>query len=391
MTPTTGELGRTFPRAADRVVSRVNSWDEWSPLREVVVGSPVNFDLPSPELSFKLFFHDNVDRDFWHTGPGKTGDVTVKRQYLEELYEDVDEFASALTDLDVLVHRPLEMPSVVDVRTPYWESSPTPALNVRDQTMVLGDEIVETPPQVRSRYFENDLLKPLFYRYFAAGSRWTVMPRPVMTDRSFDLSYVRDGGCDGAASEAVYRQEPSPYDVGVEMMIDAAQFTRFGRDVLVNVTTEHNELAVRWLERHCGGAFRFHRVYRMTDNHLDSTVLPLRPGLLLVRHEGVRDMLPEPLRKWDVLSPPEPSPGAFPDYDDTDLMLASRFVDLNVLSISPDTVVVNSLYPELVKLLENEGMTVVPVRHRHRRLVGGGFHCFTLDTVREGGPEDYFG
>ncbi|GAA1932332.1 hypothetical protein GCM10009837_67600 [Streptomyces durmitorensis] len=32
---------------------------------------------------------------------------------------------------------------------------------------------------------------------------------------------------------------------------------------------------------------------------------------------------------------------------------------------------------------------VVPVRHRHRRLFGGRFHCFTLDTRRTGGFEDY--
>ena len=37
------------------------------------------------------------------------------------------------------------------------------------------------------------------------------------------------------------------------------------------------------------------------------------------------------------------------------------------------------------------GFTVVPVRHRHRRLFGGGFHCFTLDTVRAGGCEEYLG
>jgi N-dimethylarginine dimethylaminohydrolase len=38
---------------------------------------------------------------------------------------------------------------------------------------------------------------------------------------------------------------------------------------------------------------------------------------------------------------------------------------------------------------DREGFTVVPVRHRHRRLFGGGFHCFTLDTVRDGPVENY--
>ncbi len=62
---------------------------------------------------------------------------------------------------------------------------------------------------------------------------------------------------------------------------------------------------------------------------------------------------------------------------------------MNVLSIDENTVVVNSLYPELIRVLEGRRFTVVPVAHRHRRLAGGGFHCFTLDTVRSGGREDY--
>jgi glycine amidinotransferase len=69
--------------------------------------------------------------------------------------------------------------------------------------------------------------------------------------------------------------------------------------------------------------------------------------------------------------------------------IASRYIDINVLSVNEDTVVVNSHYPELIDLLEKRGFTVAPVRHRHRRLFGGGFHCFTLDTVRAGGCEAY--
>ncbi|GAA2354018.1 hypothetical protein GCM10010376_91140 [Streptomyces violaceusniger] len=60
-----------------------------------------------------------------------------------------------------------------------------------------------------------------------------------------------------------------------------------------------------------------------------------------------------------------------------------------MLSVDPDTVLVNEACPELARTLEEAKFTVVPVQHRHRRLFGGGFHCFTLATVREGGPEEY--
>jgi glycine amidinotransferase len=386
----------------------VNSFDEWSPLREVIVGSPINYNLQDLEISFKLFFHDNAFLSFYYPAYEQTGSADAgaapsvtspagrptthvfKKQYLEELAEDVDGFVTTLTRLGVKVHRPLPLDRVIRVKTPYWETTCVPALNVRDQAIILGDEILETAPQIRARYFENDLLKPVFHSYFKTGSRWTSMPKPMMTDRSFDLSYVKETGRDMVATEAVYAQEPSPFDCGHEIMIDAAQCVRFGKDILVNVATANHEAGYQWLARHCGDRFRLHRVYRMTDNHIDSIILPLRPGKLLLREPKYLDMLPAPLKKWDIIYPPEPMDRMFPAYTDDELLLTSKYIDLNVLSIDPERVIVNSQFPELMNTLEKHGFTPIPVQHRHRRLFGGGFHCFTLDTVRAGKQEDYF-
>jgi glycine amidinotransferase len=214
------------------------------------------------------------------------------------------------------------------------------------------------------------------------------MPRPFMTDASFDLSYVRKSTA-GGPTEPIGTAQPSPYDTGFEMMFDAAQCLRLGRDIVVNVSTANHVLACDWLERHLDGRFRIHRVHQLSDSHIDSMVLALRPGTLLVRSREVAEQLPEPLRAWDLIIPPAPETNNFPGYDDEDLILASPFIDLNVLSVDPDTVLVNEASPELVRELERHRFTVVPVRHRHRRLFGGGFHCFTLDTVRDGGAEDY--
>lgn len=378
-----------------------NSFDEWSPLKEVIVGSPINFNLSDVELSFKLFFHDNLSLAFYYPNydnkssnedkKSDTQSLTLKKQYLEELTEDVNGLVQTLEKLGVRVHQPKTLNKVIKFKTPYWESTGIPALNVRDQAIIFGNEIIETTPQIRARYFENDLLKPIFYKYFKEGTKWTAMPRPILTDCSFDLSYVLEQGRDMIASEKIYQQEPSEFDVGYEMLIDAAQCIRFGKDVLVNVATENHELALKWLEQQLGDKFRFHRIYRMTDNHIDSILLPLRPGTLLLRNKHFFDMLPAPLKKWDIIYPPEPKESAFPKYEENDLVLTSKYIDLNVLSIDENRVIVNSLCPELMQTLEKHGFTPIPVRHRHRRLFGGGFHCFTLDTVREGSSlEDYF-
>ncbi|BCY14197.1 inosamine-phosphate amidinotransferase [Actinoplanes sp. L3-i22] len=351
-------------------------------------------------MSFDLFFHDNIVNDNafrteWYYPRLSQRDATapratpIKQQYVDELAEDLDGIAAALAGLSVTVLRPMDLPdSTGTVRTPAWAASTVPALNVRDNTLIVGDEIIETPPMIRSRYFETQLLKPIFQEYFRHGARWSVMPRPLMTDASFDLSYVRDTSA-GGPTEVIHDPRPSPYDVGHEMMFDAAQCLRLGRDIIANVSTANHALACDWLERHLEGRFRIHRVHRLSDSHIDSMVLALRPGTLLVRSPAVLDKLPEALRRWDIIVPPVPRSNNFPRYDDDDLVLTSKFIDLNVLSVDPDTVLVNEACPELIRELEDHKFTVVPVRHRHRRLFGGGFHCFTLDTVREGGLEDY--
>jgi glycine amidinotransferase len=379
------------------MVMKLNSFDEWSPLREVILGSAANYTSHARDLSFDLFFQDNVSRvhSYYPRVTSVAGDRApdapvhspIKQRYVDELNEDVEAMAKVLESLSVTVHRPMELAAeTAEVQSLSWSATVLPPLNIRDNTLVVGDEIIETPPMLRARYFETQFLTPVFADYFRQGARWTVMPRPLLTDSSFDPSYSdRSVGNTELAGEP----EPTPYDVGHEIMIDGAQCLRLGRDLVVNIATENHAMACDWLERHLAGRFRVHRMHRLTANHIDSMVLALRPGQLLVRSPEVADFLPEALRRWDMIVAPEPEETDFPPYDDNDLILTSPYIDLNVLSIGPDTVLVNEACPQLMRTLEQHGFTVVPVRHRHRRLFGGGLHCFTLDTVRDGGAEDY--
>ncbi|QIZ37040.1 glycine amidinotransferase [Saccharopolyspora sp. ASAGF58] len=379
---------------------RLNSHDEWSPLKEIIVGSAENYLSHERDISFDLFHFDNLRfRSDWayprltraREGTTASHSWEIKRRYAEELHEDVEGLATVLTGLGVTVHRPIPLPpDAAPISGLGWQAAPTPALNIRDNTLIIGDEIIETSPAIRSRYLETRLLAPIFTTYFNDGAKWTTMPRPILTDNSFDLSYTRDAQTTlGGPTEPIDEPQPSPYDVGFEMMLDGAQCLRLGRDIVVNIAHENHRLACDWLERHLDNRYRIHRVYRMADNHIDSMILALRPGVFLARHEGIRDLLPEPLQTWKMIVPPTPSPDRFPSYDDGDLLLTSPYIDLNVLSVDPDTVLVNEDCPDLMRTLESEGFTVVPVRHRHRRLFGGGFHCFTLDTVRDNQLEDY--
>lgn len=378
---------------------KLNSFDEWSQLREVIVGSAKNYTSHERELSFDLFFHDNIARTEWYyprlgtsTDATKTDQnkvqLPIKQRYVDELNEDIEGIVAALESLSVKVLRPMDLhKDTTKVQTPVWSASVVPPLNVRDIALIAGDEIIETAPMIRARYFETQYLKPVFTKYFERGARWSLMPRPWMTDASFDLSYANSSA--GGPTEPIKDPKPSWHDVGFEMMFDGAQCVRLGRDIVANISTANHAMACDWLERHLAGRFRIHRVYKLSDSHIDSMLLALRPGTLLVRSKEVANFLPEQLQKWDMIVAPLPKENNFPQYDESDLVLTSPYIDLNVLSVNEDTVLVNEACPELIRTLEEHKFTVVPVRHRHRRLFGGGFHCFTLDTVRDGGPEDY--
>jgi glycine amidinotransferase len=380
-------------------MNKLNSFNEWDPLKEVIVGNAKNYISHDRDLSFDIFFHENLFRSDWayprlyNAKDSKTSsrNWSIKQRYVEELNEDVENLAETLQNLGVRVLRPLELPSNSQpIRGFGWEAAPVPPLNVRDNTLILGDEIIETPPAIRSRYLETRLLAKLFHQYFESGARWTTMPRPTLTDCSFDLSYACAAKSTlGGPTEPIQDPVPSPYDIGYEMILDGAQVLRLGKDLVVNIANANHKLAVDWLERHVQDRFRIHRVYKMSDNHIDSMLLALCPGVFLARYGGLRDLMPPKFRNWKYIVPPPPQPGAFPIYNEDDLVLTSPYIDLNVLSISPATLLANKDCTGLIKTLEQEGFNVIPVQHRHRRLFGGGFHCFTLDTIREGGLEDY--
>lgn len=378
----------------------VNSHNEWAPLKEIIVGTAKNYVSHDRELSFDIFFHENLYKSDWAYPRLAQGDSDarkqsrswkISKQYTEELVEDVETLAEVIAGLGVKVHRPMDLPEDPEPIAGFgWTAPPVPALNIRDNSIIIGNEIIETPPAIRSRYLETRLMQPIFTDYFRSGAKWSTMPRPIMTDRSFDLSYARALETSlGGPTEAISDAQPSPFDAGYEMMLDGAQCIRLGRDIIVNVANENHQLGYEWLVQHLSPDYRIHRVYRLSDNHIDSMLIALKPGVFLARHPDIQKQLPAPFNTWKFIVPPEPEPGSFPQYNTSDLVLTSPYIDLNVLSISPDHVLVNKDCTGLIRLLESEGFGVTPVQHRHRRLFGGGFHCFTLDTVRESLLEDF--
>ncbi|MFF5265004.1 hypothetical protein ACFY4C_39305 [Actinomadura viridis] len=176
--------------------SPLNSHDDFSPLREIVVGAAKNYTSHDREVSFEVFHHDNLKgfRSDWAyprlTTPARyrpERSWKIKQRYAEELAEDVEGLAATLTAAGVRVHRPLDLPDgVAPIAGFGWQAPPVPPLNIRDNTLILADEIIETPPCIRSRYLETRLLAPVFRHYFQLGAggrrcRGRCSPTPAST------------------------------------------------------------------------------------------------------------------------------------------------------------------------------------------------------------------
>jgi len=112
--------------------------------------------------------------------------------------------------------------------------------------------------------------------------------------------------------------------------------------------------------------------------HIDSTVVVLRDGLVLLNGSRVNESnCPQVFRNWDKIYVDDVVPQDFYQYP-----YASKWIALNMLSIDANTVIVDAAQTKLIQTLESRGFTVIPHTLRHSRTLGGGFHCVTLDLVR---------
>ena len=76
---------------------------------------------------------------------------------------------------------------------------------------------------------------------------------------------------------------------------------------------------------------------------------------------------------------PEPVDiGYYKNYNNS-----SPWLNMNLLSISPDFVVIEEHQHNLRKALEKYGIDCAMLPMRHSRTLGGGFHCVTLDLIRQ--------
>ena len=347
---------------------RVWSCNEWDPLEEVIIGNPLNARFPFPDRSTQVA--EYPDRSLAEIPRG-----LFPQQIIEETEEDLNGFAEILKGCGVTVKRPDTWPHEAKFSTIHWESEGYYNYCPRDVLMVIGDQIIETPNVIRSRAQETFSYRTLLIDYMKDGAKWISAPRPMLLDSLF---------------EGVDLDKPTPRND--EPAFDAANVLRFGEDLIYLVSATGNEMGGHWLQSILGDRYRVHFLKDVYyGSHVDSTLVALRPGLVLANPSRLNDdTLPKILKQWKVIySPPMENTDRYdPDY--LSKCIGSDWIDMNSFSISPNLVVVDRNQPTLIKLLESEGLDVIPLKLRHSKLLGGGPHCVTLDVRRKGTLERYF-
>lgn len=344
---------------------KVNCNTEWGRLKEVILGRAEYAQVP------KIKKHDIHCVDYAnYNSIDKLPGGYYPNRIIEETAEDLEIFQKQLEQQGVKVLRPSVFDYAIEHSNPYWKSDGYYGYCPRDSTLIIGDTIIETPMPLRARYFETMALKPIFKNYFKNGSRWISAPKPELLDSLYDRTDLS-----------------RPTLTEFEPAFDAANVIRCGKDIFYLVSNSGNKIGAQWLQSTLGEKYTVH----VMDNiyayvHVDTTILPLAPGKVLLNPTRVNENnLPKYFKNWDKIYAEPMIPTEFVEH----WAPASPWLGMNVLSISDKLVVVEEKQVNLIKQLESKGFNVMPVRLRHCRTLSGGPHCATLDTVRDDVYGDY--
>lgn len=361
----------------------VNSWNEWDPLRHVVVGRADGCCIPPPEPASDPKIPLDSDMRGVH---GPRSQETVDRAN-----EQLDAFAAMLEARGVRVDRPDPIDFNRPVSTPDWShGSMFGCQPPRDVLLTVGSEILEATMSYRSRWFEYLCYRPLLRRFWDEdpNMRHEAAPKPRLTDASYKPDYLSDDITIEERLEMVAARDFVTTEA--EPLFDAADVLRFGRDLFVQHGFTTNLTGIEWLRRH----FPDHRVHALNfpgdpyPIHIDASFTPLRPGLVLNNPER---RLPDGQREifnrngWEVVDAARPAHNSPPP-----LCYSSVWLSMNVLVLDPKTVCVEASEVHQMDQIDRLGLEVVPVPFRDAYAFGGGLHCATTDVYREGNCEDYF-
>ncbi|CAH8828496.1 unnamed protein product [Trichobilharzia szidati] len=354
--------------------SPVNSWNEWDPLEEIIVGTPEYATVPHllPEVKPCAAVNKH---DFYIKNGGKYWADVIPKEHWQLLCKQVEEFVKILELEGIKVVRPDPVDHKKSYKILDFESQGFYAAMPRDFLLIVGDEMIEATMTWRSRYFEFLAYRPLLLNYWRQGAKWTVAPKPTNFSK-----LIIDTPLPSNDGKVTTESEPC---------FDAADFIRAGRDIFAQRSQVTNLSGIEWVRRHL--APRGIKVHRLSFEdprpmHIDATFSLVKPGIAIQNPDRPCHQT-DIIRKagWQVIDAPYPLM-----KKDHDMWLGSNWLSMNVLMLDPNRVIIESEETGMQELYRSFGVKPIPVKLRHANSIGGGFHCWTCDIRRKSKLESYF-
>ena len=303
----------------------ISSYNEWDRLRRIVVGdaSYANWPLYDPVFSAE------AKNTLWKETPLPSG--PVPQWIIDEANQDLQTLTDTLTAHGVEVLRP--EPLNFQVHDGLYNYCP------RDRLIVHGSTIINPAMMYPCR----DMELQCYHDIVDQAEHYHFMPR------------------------------------NKGMVLDAANVLRLGPDrMLFLESASGNRAAYDWLCKTLPDV-EIELCNFYAGVHIDSTIVALNADTFIVNASRVTvDTLPRMLQDKTIIMINDVVAQGFHKYP-----YASKWIALNMLSIDPNTVIVDAAQALMIGMLEALDFTVVPLTLRHSRTLGGGFHCVTLDLVRD--------
>lgn len=361
----------------------VNSWNDFDPLKHVIVGRADNSCIAPSEPASKAKVPLNSPMR------GMTGMRPLET--VEKANAQLDNLVKILENHGVKVDRPEVMQWNQAVVTPHFMTgSMFGSMPPRDVLLTIGSDMISAPMSFRSRYFEFYAYSKLQREYFDKDPdfKWISAPRPELSDTSYDMTYFDDSVTEDVLLERTAKLQMVTKEY--EILFDAADVMRLGKDLFIQHGLTTNRKGMEWLRRMYPD-LRIHAVNFPGDPypiHIDATFVPLKPGLIL---NNPQRKLPKEQRKifeangWEIIDAAKPFHKNPPP-----LCYSSVWLSMNCLVLDHKTVIVEASEYYQIEQMEQLGMNVIPIDFRDAYPFGGGIHCATADVYREGGCLDYF-
>jgi len=349
----------------------VSSHNDWDPLEEVFVGRADSTLCPPRDISTHSFCYGGSPYSVVEALP-----MRYAQWILDEATTDLDGLAHTLSSLGVTVHRPAQMDHSESFSTPDWSSRGWTHYSPRDLLLPMDNLIIETPSPMRSRYFETRAYYPYLYEQMKAGTEWISAPKPRLTEDCYQL---------GTPDTVTLTNQ--------EIVFDAPNVVRMGNDLLMQISNSGNHLGFQWLKTILEPrGYRIHLAEQFYSySHFDSTILPLRPGLVLFNSDRLSPQrYPEIFRTWDKIWFGGDRLRVADHHSPNGVSPSSTYIGLNFLSVNENLVICDVIQDELRRELAKHKVETIGLPMRHARTLSGGFHCVTLDTKRSGTRQDYF-